>query len=143
MVSVVSSSPTGGNFNFLIHLDAYFIQNDRNVRFVLFTNTSIVIKPIVVSSMPTGGKFVFCHKFIESLCYLYCAKRSTSCYLQKSYKIGTDHGHFADFRRRNILNLHFGQFTTLKKISLIRIVVENKLYARSNPFLYSVTSSSA
>ena len=42
MVSVVSSSPTGGNFIFLRHLDAYLYKNDRNVRFVLFTKTSIV-----------------------------------------------------------------------------------------------------
>ena len=26
MVSVVSSNPTGGNFHFLRHLDAYFVQ---------------------------------------------------------------------------------------------------------------------
>ena len=35
MVSVVSSNPTGDNFIFLRHL-----ENDRNVRFVLFTKTS-------------------------------------------------------------------------------------------------------
>ena len=35
MVSVVSSNPTGGSFIFLKHLDANFVQNDRNVRFVL------------------------------------------------------------------------------------------------------------
>ena len=59
MVSAVSSSPSGGNFNFLIHLHANFVQNDGNVRFVLFTKTAIVIKPVVVSSMPTEGNFVF------------------------------------------------------------------------------------
>ena len=41
MVSVVSSNPTGGNFNFLRHFDANFVQkSDRNARFVLFTKTS-------------------------------------------------------------------------------------------------------
>ena len=40
MVSVVSSNPTGGNFILLRHLDAKFVQNDRNVKFVLFTKTS-------------------------------------------------------------------------------------------------------
>ena len=42
MVSVVSSNPTGGNFNILRHLDANFVQNDRNVRFVLLTKTSCI-----------------------------------------------------------------------------------------------------
>ena len=37
MVGVMSSSATGGN---LRHLDA---NNDRNVRFVLFTKTSITM----------------------------------------------------------------------------------------------------
>ena len=43
MVSVVSSSPTGGNFIFLRHLDVNFVQKCQNVRFVLFTKTSIVL----------------------------------------------------------------------------------------------------
>ena len=42
MVSVLSSNPTGGNFIFLRPLNANFVQNDRNVRFVLFTKTSSV-----------------------------------------------------------------------------------------------------
>ena len=33
------TSPTGGNFSFLRHLDANFVQNDIYVRFVLFTKT--------------------------------------------------------------------------------------------------------
>ena len=49
MVSVVSSNPTGGNFIFLRHLNVNFVQNDRNVRFVLFTKTSNIdhISPVV------------------------------------------------------------------------------------------------
>ena len=42
MVSVVSSSPTGGNFIFENILMLILYKNDRNVRFVLFTKTSIM-----------------------------------------------------------------------------------------------------
>ena len=42
MVSVVSSSPTGGNFIFFKYtLMLILYKNVRNVRFVLFTKTSI------------------------------------------------------------------------------------------------------
>ena len=47
MVSVLSSSPTGGNFIFLRHLKANLAnlyKNDRNVRFVLFTNLHCPVK---------------------------------------------------------------------------------------------------
>ena len=41
MVSVVSSNPTGGNFFFLDTSMLILYKNARNVRFVLFTKTSI------------------------------------------------------------------------------------------------------
>ena len=41
MVRVVSSNPAGGNF---IFLKLILYKNDRNVRFVLFTKTSMIYK---------------------------------------------------------------------------------------------------
>ena len=40
IISVVSSNPTGGNFNFLDTSIVILYKNDRNVRFVLYTKTS-------------------------------------------------------------------------------------------------------
>ena len=83
MVSVVSSNPSGGNFIFLRHLDANFVKkNARNVRFVLFTKTSIANShdPRPLPVLSTALVFVLqsiiiCDshnigKYISSLCSL-------------------------------------------------------------------------
>ena len=68
MVSVVSSNPTGGNFIFLRHLDANFVQNARNVRFVLFTKTSIdcLLQTQTITSRKFNYRFRFCLMAIDT-----------------------------------------------------------------------------